>query len=97
MFEEGRPLVFAVQGIGAWLDHLGRPRCQAGKPGHFSLYSGPSTYPESLHPCIMSLMAQDSCRVTKAVMKPMQMPRGPTNRAREVPIHLTSRRAIEIL
>lgn len=65
MFEEGRPLVFAVQGLGAWLDHPGRPRCQAGKPGCFSLCRGPSTYPESSYPCIRSLVAWDLCKVTE--------------------------------
>lgn len=95
MLEEGRPLVFAVQGIRGGIDHLGRLRRQAGRPGHFSVCRGPSPHPESSYPRVRSLMVQGLYKVTK-VTQLVQVPGGHTNRVREVPIHLMSPRAIEV-
>lgn len=92
MLEEGRPLVFAVQGVRGQLDHPGRLGCHTGRPEHFTLSRGPSPDPKSSYPRVRSLMAQDLYRVAK-VMKLVQVPGGPTDRVREVTIHLMNPRA----
>lgn len=85
------PLVYAGHGAGGWLDHPRGSRCPVEKPGPFSLCRGPSTYPDSSFPSIRSLINGGL-----SLTKPVQVPGGLTHSVREVPIHLTNPRAIEI-